>query len=92
MFFEEETAESKRCKFEAQEFTTLMSYLPNWQELDLKGGKNYDVYMAFLRDLGSTIYLKRIERIYSKSLEYGQDKYPHLQPTTTFTQRLHISI
>lgn len=29
MFFEEETAESKRCKFEAQEFTTLMSYLPN---------------------------------------------------------------
>lgn len=32
------------CKLEQQEFTTLMSYLPNVQEIDLKGSHQHYVF------------------------------------------------
>lgn len=60
---EEDTAKSKRCRFEAQEFSTL----PKLQEIDPKDSNNCDMYMGLLRNLDSSMYLKRIERIYSKS-------------------------
>lgn len=37
----------QRCKFEQQGFTTLLSYLPSLQELNLRESKNRDMYVFF---------------------------------------------
>lgn len=85
--FEEETDEDKRCKFDAQGFSKLMSYLPNLQELDLKKCNSCDLYMIFLRSLDSTIYLKRIKRIYSVKIIMRI-----FQLATTFAQHSRMYI
>lgn len=59
-FMDDEDLLEKRCKLEQQEFNTLTSYLPNLQKLDINYSDHRGVYRAFLRDLYSTFYLKRI--------------------------------
>lgn len=54
-----------------------MSYLENLQELDLKECENYDLYVGFLRDLDSTVYLKHIQRTYCGSPGYSQGPNAH---------------
>lgn len=76
--------EKARCKLESQEFSNLMAYLSNLQELDLDDWKNYDAYMAFLREIDSTTHLKRTERIVEMV------NFRTLQPITTFAIHSHM--
>lgn len=77
-----------RCEFESREFTVLMSYLPNLQEIDLNNSRRNNIYMAYLRDIDSTTYLKRIERIYSKNPGSGQDPLAHFATYYDFKRTL----
>lgn len=84
---QKEKMERKRkqdASWNLKEFSNLMAYLSNLQELDLDDWKNYDAYMAFLREIDSTTHLKRIERIVEMV------NFRTLQPITTFAIHSHM--
>lgn len=61
----------ERCKFDLQDFSRLVSYLPNLKEINFKDCYHKALYMALLRDIDSSKYLKRIEKISGGEEENG---------------------
>lgn len=89
-----DTTAEARCGFQCQEFSSLMSYLPNLQEIDLEDCKRRNIYMDYLRDLDSSLFLTRLERIESRGGEiYGQSLYSHFTTYYNFRSTLtHVAL
>lgn len=81
----------RRSMFEPQQFSGLLSYLPNLKEIDLQKSSYYDTYMGLLPGLDTTIYLKRLEMIVIKG--HDEDRGVHFATYYNFSSTLtHISI
>lgn len=75
-------------KLEQQEFTSLISYSPKLQEIDLRGSEFNNTYMTYLRNINSTIYLKHIEKIWGGRASRNQDHYAYFATYYNFRKTL----